>query len=72
MLHQDLLNNRKEHKQITELGFDDDSLPAAGGLDLGPLDDEALNVLYNRYQHMLYMAVPEHVNPMILENENQW
>lgn len=72
MLHQDLLKNLTEHRQITEPIFDDDSLPAAGVLHLGSLDDKALDILYNRYQHMLYMAVPEHVDPMILENKNQW
>ena len=73
LLHQDLLNNRQEHKQITEPGLDDNSLPAAGVLDLGPcLDDEALDILYNRYQHMLYMAVPEHIDPMILVKDIQW
>jgi hypothetical protein len=33
---------------------------------LGPcLCDDDLDILYNRCQHLLYMAVPEHVNPMV-------
>jgi hypothetical protein len=70
LLHRDLLNTDVEHKQVTEPGFAGDSLAAAGVVGLGPcLDDDALDILYNRYQHMLYMAVPEHVDPMIFEKE---
>jgi hypothetical protein len=70
LLHQDILNTSVEHKQGAEPEYAGDSLAAAGVLSLGPcLYDDDLDILYNRYQHTLYMAVPEHVNPMIFDKE---
>ena len=46
--------------------FVGDSLGAAGIANSGPwLDDDDLAILYDKFQDLLYMAVPQHVNPRI-------
>ena len=66
MLHEDLLNLDMEHRQTVEPEFVGDSLGAAGIANSGPwLDDDDLAILYDKFQDLLYMAVPQHVNPRI-------
>jgi hypothetical protein len=70
LLHQDVLNTSVGYKQDAEPEYAGDSLAAAGVLSLGPcLDDDDIDVLYNRCQDMLYMAVTEHVDPMLFDKE---